>query len=425
MKPPTTSGSSRAAVPLLLLCLAVLAAAGCGGGAAGSGGNGVTVWMYPVIMDPKANAAYWDGVEKGFERAHPGTDLRIEQQPWVNRDQKLATALGGGKGPDVVLLGPDQIPQYQANGVLRPVDRALGKARAAFRPTALAAMTQDGELYAAPIYHTVTSTLYNRRLLAKAGIKEPPATWAALKAAAPRLKRAGVATLDYSASGEASLNMSFYPLLWQAGGRVFDESGKKTAFGGPEGVEALTFLVRLYREGAVPRSALTNANLFTDQALGRQQVAMGYTNTPADAALAAQAWGKGNVIVGPALAGPRKRVGFGMPGGLGINAASRNTAGAEKFVAYMMAPAQIASLGRAGGFFSPRTDVTVPGTGAHAKEYEAALAYAFPGEPHRAARQVQALLAPEIQAALTGEKSPREALAAAAEAGDALLARQR
>ncbi|PRH76340.1 sugar ABC transporter substrate-binding protein [Streptomyces solincola] len=419
------TGFTRAAAPLVLLCLAVLAAAGCGAGGGGSSANQVTVWMYPVIMDPKANAAYWGGVEKGFERAHPGTDLRIEQQPWENRDQKLATAFGGGKGPDVVLLGPDQIPQYQANGVLRPVDGAIRSARAAYRPAALKAMTLDGKVYAAPIYHTVTSTLYNRRLLAKAGLKEPPATWAALKAAAPKLKRAGIATLDYSASGEASLNMSFYPLLWQAGGRVFDESGRRTAFAGPEGVEALTFLVELYRAGAVPRSALTNANLFTDQALGRQQVAMGYTNTPADAALAAQAWGSDNVIVGPALGGPRKQVVFGMPGGLGINAAGRNTAGAERFVAYMTQPAQIAALGRAGGFFSPRSDVTVPGTGAHAKEYEAALAYAFPGEPHRAARQLQALLAPEIQAALTGEKSPREALTAAAEAGDDLLARQR
>ncbi|WP_311137410.1 extracellular solute-binding protein [Streptomyces sp. I6] len=177
------TGFKRATVPLALLVLTTLTAAGCGDGGAGSGK--VTVWMYPVIMDPKANAAYWDGIEKGFEAKEKGVDLSIEQLPWENRDQKLATAFGSGKGPDVVLLGPDQIPQYQATGALRPVDRAIEEARSAFRPNALEAMSRDGKVYAAPIYHTVTSTLYNRKLLEKAGITEPPATWDAVRAAAP------------------------------------------------------------------------------------------------------------------------------------------------------------------------------------------------------------------------------------------------
>ncbi|MEV1055418.1 sugar ABC transporter substrate-binding protein [Streptomyces sp. NPDC049887] len=417
------TGFKRATVPLALLTLTTLTVAGCGGSGAGS--KKVTVWMYPVIMDPKANAAYWDGIEKGFEAKEKGVDLSIEQLPWENRDQKLATAFGSGKGPDVVLLGPDQIPQYQANGAIQPVDRAIEEARSAFRPNALEAMSQDGKVYAAPIYHTVTSTLYNKKLLEKAGIAEPPATWDAIKAAAPKLKRAGASTLDYSASNEASLNMSFYPLLWQAGGKVFDDGGRKAAFNGPEGVEALSFLVDLYKSGAVPRSAMNNANLFTDQALGKQQVAMGYTNTPADAALAEKAWGKGNVIVGPALTGPGKQVCFGMPGGLGINAKSGNVTGAEKFIAYMVEPAQIESMGRAGGFFSPRTDVTVPNDSAHAKEYQEALNHTYPGEPNPAARQLMALISPEIQAALTGKKSPKAALDAAAAEADELLARQR
>ncbi|MGW7363029.1 ABC transporter substrate-binding protein [Streptomyces sp. NPDC054841] len=419
------TGFKRATVPLALLTLTTLTAAGCSDGDSGAGSKKVTVWMYPVIMDPKANAAYWDGIEKGFEAAEKGVDLTVEQLPWENRDQKLATAFGSGKGPDVVLLGPDQIPQYQANGAIQPVDRAIEKAKSAFRPAALEAMTQDGKIYAAPIYHTVTSTLYNKKLLDEAGITEPPATWDAIRAAAPKLKRAGATTLDYSASNEASLNMSFYPLLWQAGGKVFDDSGKKAAFNSAEGVEALSFLVDLYKGGAVPKSAMNNANLFTDQALGKQQVAMGYTNTPADAALAEKTWGKGNVIVGPALTGPKKQVCFGMPGGLGINARSKNVTGAEKFIAYMTRPAQIESMGKAGGFFSPRTDVTVPNDSAYAKEYQEALNHTYPGEPNPAARQLMALISPEIQAALTGKKSPKAALDAAAAEADDLLARQR
>ncbi|MFI1015340.1 ABC transporter substrate-binding protein [Streptomyces sp. NPDC020965] len=415
------TGFKRAATSLTLLALTAGLIVGC---TEDDDSGKVTVWMYPVIMDPKANAAYWKSIESDFEEAEDGVDVTIEQLPWENRDQKLATAFAGSKGPDVVLLGPDQIPQYHANGALAPVDRALKESKDAFRPAALEAMSQDGKVYAGPIYHTVTSTLYNKKLLAKAGISKPPTTWDEIRAAAPKLKSAGLTTLDYSASNEASLNMSFYPLLWQAGGKVFADDGKKVAFNGPEGVEALTFLTELFASGAVPKSGLTNANLFTDQAMGNQRVAMGFTNTPADALLAERAWGKDNVIVGAAMTGA-KQVSFGMPGGLGINAKSKNVSGAEKFIAFMTAPKQIESMGKAGGFFSPRTDVTVPNSSPYAKQYEEALAHTVPGEPHPAARQLMALLSPEIQAALTGKKSPEEALDQAAKQGNDLLARQR
>ncbi|WP_405806120.1 sugar ABC transporter substrate-binding protein [Streptomyces sp. NBC_00210] len=416
------TGFTRAAAPLALFTLAALLT-GCGGDSS-SGSKKVTVWMYPVIADPKANTAYWTQIEKDFEKAESGTQLTIEQQPWENRDEKLATALSGGKGPDVVLLGPDQIPQYLSNGAIRPVDGALKGTEGKFLPAALEAMKQNGKLYAAPIYHTVTTTLYNKKLLEKAGITKPPASWDEIKAAAPKLKQSGVAALDYSAGNEATQNLNFYPLLWQAGGKVFADGGKKVAFNGPEGVEALTFITDLYKAGEIPKSALTNINAVADQALGKQQAAMGFSNTPADAATAAKAWGAENVLVGPPLTGA-KQVTFGIPGGLGISAKSRNVTGAEKFLAFMTRPEQLQSMGRASGFLSPRTDVTVPSDAPHAKEFQAALAMAYPGEPNPTARQLMSLIAPEIQAALTGKKTPKEALDSAAKQADDLLARQR
>ncbi|MFF3453628.1 ABC transporter substrate-binding protein [Streptomyces sp. NPDC002730] len=417
------TGFKRAAAPLALFTLAALLA-GCGGDS-DSGSKKVTVWMYPVIADPKASSAYWAQIEADFEKAAPGTSLTIEQQPWENRDQKIATAFGGGKGPDVVLLTPDQIPQFSASGAISPVDGALKASVGKFLPAALDAMKQKGKIYGAPIYQTITTTVYNKKLLTAAGVATPPGTWDEIKAAAPKLKKNGVALLDYSASNEASLNLNFYPLLWQAGGSVFAEDGKKAAFNSPEGVEALTFLADLYKAGSVPRSSMTNTNLLADQALGKQQAAMGFSVVLADAELAAKTWGPENVVVGAPLRGPAKEVAFGIPGALSVNAKSGNAAGAEKFLAFMTEPEQVKSLGRASGYFSPRTDVTVPNASPYAKQYQAALADVSPGEPNPAARQLMGLLAPEIQAALAGKKSPKEALDSAAKAADDLLARQR
>ena len=259
---------NRLVVPLTAFAAAAALTACGGSGEEQSSAEPVTVWMYPVIADEKASTAYWSQVEKDFEAANTDVDLRIEQQPWANRDQKLATAFSGGKGPDILLLGPDQIPQFVKTGSLEPVDQVLEADTSKFLPGALSALTVDGKLYGVPIYHTVTTTLYNKKLLAKAGITKPPETWAEIKAAAPKLKQAGVATLDYSASPETSLNLSFYPLLWQAGGSVFAEDGKKVAFNQAPGVEALTFIKELYDTGGIPKSSLTNTNIVADQALG-------------------------------------------------------------------------------------------------------------------------------------------------------------
>ncbi len=415
---------NRVVVPLTAFAVgAALTACGGGTGEEGSA-KPVTVWMYPVIADEKAATAYWSQVEKDFEAANTDIDLTIEQQPWANRDQKLATAFSGGKGPDVLLLGPDQVPQFVKTGSLEPIDKVLEADKSKFLPGALSALTVDGKLYGAPIYHTVTTTLYNKKLLDKAGITKPPETWAEIKAAAPKLKQAGVAALDYSASPETSLNLSFYPLLWQAGGSVFAEDGKSVAFNQAPGVEALTFVKDLYDTGGIPKSSLTNTNLVADGALGKQQVAMGFVNTLIDAKTVSSSWGAANVLVGVPLEN-KKRVGFGLPGGLAVNAGSKNIDGAEKFLGFMTQPKQVVSLATASNYLSPRTDAPVPAADEQAKKFEEALQFAFHGEVNPAARQVMALLAVEIQAALTGKKTPQQALDAAAKQADDLLSRQR
>jgi multiple sugar transport system substrate-binding protein len=424
MKSTLQSTVRRIAAPLTAFVLAA-ALSSCGGDSGSSTETKtITLWMYPVIGDQAASDAYWQKVEKDFEAANSGIDLKVEMQPWAKRDEKVAAAFAGKKGPDVLLLIPDQLPQYVKNGSLEPVDDVVEPDKSKFLPAAIPGLTVDGKVYGAPIYHTVTTTMYNKKLLDKAGITTPPATWDEIKAAAPKLKAAGFSTLDYSASPEASLNLNFYPLLWQAGGKVFADGGKTVAFNEAPGVEALTFLKSLYDEGAVPKSALTNGNVVADQPFGKGQVAMAFTSTPADAKTVAGTWGAGNVVIGTPLT-DKKQVGFGLPGGLSVNAASKNVDEAKKFLSFMIQPTQLESLSKASGFFTPRTDVKAPITDPVAQKFADALQYTFPGEPNPAARQVMSLLSAEIQAALTGKKAPQQALDDAAKQANDLLSRQR
>ena len=415
----------RIAAPLTALVLAA-ALSSCGGNDSGSSDakKSITLWMYPVIADQAASDTYWKKVETDFEAANSGIDLKIEAQPWANREEKVSAAFSGKKGPDVLLMIPDQIPQYVKNGSLEPVDDVVAPDKDKFLPAALPGLTVDGKVYGAPIYHTVTTTMYNKTILTKAGITKPPETWDEIKAAVPKIKAAGFSTLDYSASPEASLNLNFYPLLWQAGGKVFADDGKSVAFNQAPGLEALTFLKTLWDEGAIPKSALSNQNVIADQPFGKGQVAMALTSTPADAGTVAKTWGEANVEIGAPVTG-QKQVGFGLPGGLVLNAASGNKDAAKKFLSFMIQPAQLEGLSKASGFYSPRTDVKVAPANPTAAKLADALQYAVPGEPNPAARQVMSYLATEIQAVLTGKKQPQQALDDAAKQANDLLSRQR
>ena len=60
---------------------------------------------------------------------------------------------------------PDQIPQYVKNGSLEPVDDVVEPDKDKFLPAAIPGLTVDGKVYGAPIYHTVTTTMYNKTVL--------------------------------------------------------------------------------------------------------------------------------------------------------------------------------------------------------------------------------------------------------------------
>jgi multiple sugar transport system substrate-binding protein len=392
-------------------------------GCAGTGGEpgSVRVWMYPVIADPAENSRFWAGVERRFERANPGVDVDVEMQPWANRDEKVATALAAGKGPDLVLLLPDQLPQYVAQRALAPLDTVVADQRRDYAANALSPMSVDGTLYGVPLYLTATTTVYNRALLRKAGLSTPPATWAAVRAAAPALRAAGVATMDYSASPGATENLNFYPLLWQAGGSVFSRDGRSVAFDSEAGERALTFLVDLYRRQAVPPRALVNPNATDGGPLGRQQVAFGYWLSYPEARTLAKLWGADQVLVGPPLR-DRLQVTFGTTGGLALHRRAADPAAAIRFLRYLSSPEVLREFNARAGFAPPRTSVVVERDDPLYAGFAAAARYARPAESHPAARQVMRLLTPEIQAALTGAKSPRRALDDAARQANRVLA---
>lgn len=398
-----------------------LALVGCAGGddAESSGKAEIVLWMYPHIPDENANREYWSGVEEDFEAENPDIDLVVEQKPWDKQTEQIATAIASGTGPDLVLITASQALTFHSSGGLKPVTDLLDSPEA-YLENALKAVTFDGDIYGVPIYHTATAPLWNTALLEQAGITELPQTWDEIKQAAPKLAAEGVAVMDYPGSPEMTLNLSFFPLLWQAGGTVFTEDGSDVAFDGPEGVEALQFLLNLKESGGIPADAAVNSGAVEGGHLGNAKAAMKFAAVRAEVDMLAAAVGEENVAVGMPLMG-QERVAFGTPGVLSVTAVNDDLDAAMTVANYIASPEVSHELQKAGGSFPARTDSQPPGDDEFTLAFAEALEYATPGEINANSTQVMDALVPHLQAALQGDKTAQQALDdAAAEARDIL-----
>ncbi|UNK71392.1 extracellular solute-binding protein [Microbacterium sp. H1-D42] len=384
----------------------------------------VTMWMYPVIKDEAASKEFWTGVEKDIEDANPGVDLSIELQPFAKRDEKISAALAANSGPDLALVTPDMAATYLNVGGVLPIDDALPESeRDAFVPSSLKATTFDGKLYGLPIFQNVATNVVNTKIFEDAGL-EVPDTWDEVLEAAPILAQKGIAVMDYAGTTEQTLNLSFYPFLWQAGGTVFTEDGSDIAFDSDAGVEALSFLVDLYEMGGLPDEAPTASINVDGSPWAAGKVGIHTNGLPAEVEpLRAAVGGEGVEVALPFE--NEERVTFGNPGLLSLTSINKdeNRAAALAVLEYLATPEFQTELSVASGNFSPRTDVPAPGEGADYETLQEVLEFSNPGEPSPAARPVMAALAPYIQSALRGDLSPEEALDKAAAEARAILER--
>ncbi|MFG2673591.1 ABC transporter substrate-binding protein [Streptomyces sp. NPDC048445] len=404
------------AAPVLATALAAGVLAGCSG--SGDDGNTVTMWTYPVIFDEAKNKAYWDGLVKAFEKKHDGVKVKVETFPWANRDTALATAIASGKGPDAVYLIPDQLPKY-TKSIIPAGDYMPASAKSDYTDFALKSVTVDGKPLATPILTSANPLICDKRVFDAIGEKSYPSSWADLESLAPKLKKKGYYATSYSGDTQQTLNMTFYPLLWQAGGDVFSEDGKNVTFNDAAGVKALTYLKKLVEGGYTDKDLVTTTPKLEQTPTAKGKVACTWQNTPADVE---PFWGKENIVVQPPLKDTAS-VGYGTVGALAMlkGADKKNTGDWLNFVAESK---NSAGLQKAAGYFPARKS---GGDLYPDDKLQTAVGATLPsmdvGPLQDKAREVQGVLAPEIQAALLGKKSPQDALDTAQKAAQAMLGR--
>jgi multiple sugar transport system substrate-binding protein len=195
-----------------------------------------------------ATAPYFQQVASEFEKANPGTTIKIEDVSWDTLQQKLQTDITGGANADLAIVGTRWLLDFVKDDVAEPLDGYMDASfKNRFIGPFLAPGQINGKIYGLPIAASARGLYYNKDLLAKVGYPNGPKTWSDVIDASKKLKAQGIAGFGLQGK-EIETDVYFYYALWSYGGDVVGKDGK-AAFNSPAGVKAATLYKTLIDEG--------------------------------------------------------------------------------------------------------------------------------------------------------------------------------
>jgi multiple sugar transport system substrate-binding protein len=239
--------------------LAVLAAAGglvgcsssSGGGATGasqaSGGGTYTIWdPYPQYDKSSEWVRLLDtcGTQAGVKVERTGYDTS-------DLTNKALLAAQQGNSPDVLIVDNPVVSTLAEAEVLTTTEENKLDT-SAIAPNLLAAGQSGGKTYGVPIGANTLALYYNQEVLKAAGVEVSSVKdWASLTAALEKVKAAGKKGITFSAIGTEEGSFQFLPWFWGSGAQL-------TKLDSPQGVSAVALWTDWLKKGYAPNSVINN-----------------------------------------------------------------------------------------------------------------------------------------------------------------------
>jgi multiple sugar transport system substrate-binding protein len=228
---------SRRLVVLALVIAGALVAGGCGGS---DKPKSIKVVIAEYSKDH--TRPFWQGLAQQYtEKTGITVDLQVID--WNSIDQQVSTMIQNNQPPDVLNL--NSFSSYAKDGLLYSADEALSpKTREDFLEAFARGGTYRDTLYGFPILASARAFFYNRDLLARAGVAEPPRTWDEFVQAARKVQATGGDAIGYAlplGPEEAQAEWSIW--MWNNGGDW--KSGDAWTINSEKNVQTLQFLAAL------------------------------------------------------------------------------------------------------------------------------------------------------------------------------------
>jgi multiple sugar transport system substrate-binding protein len=217
-----------------------------------------TLKLVEVITSPERTETLKSIVGK-FEAANPGTKVEITSLPWNEAFQKFATMVSAGEIPDVVEMPDTWLSLYANNGMLESLEPYIAKWEYTSGLTDRAlelGRYVNNTAYMLPYGFYLRAMFYNKKLLAEAGVTEPPKTMDEFVADSEKVSKIQGKYGYCMRGGPGGLNgWMIFAASMAGSNKYFNEDGTST-MNSPGWGKGIAWMVDLYKKGLAPKDSV-------------------------------------------------------------------------------------------------------------------------------------------------------------------------
>jgi multiple sugar transport system substrate-binding protein len=208
-----------------------------------------------------------DQIARDFEAKNPDIKVVMEYVGYDYIHDKIVTGMAATPpaydASMIDVIWPDEF--IKAGYLLDVTNRITPEMKSGIFPASWNGVTRNGKVYGMPWLMDVKYFMYNKDILTKAGFNEPPKTWEELVTQAQAIKKMGLVEFPimWSWNQKEGVVCDFTVLLYGNGGAFLDASGKP-AFNNDKGVQVLTWMKQTIDDGLTNPSAISSDEMVVE-----------------------------------------------------------------------------------------------------------------------------------------------------------------
>lgn len=372
----------------------------------------LTLWSLDRDIQPAPNLI------EDFNALNNGIKIEYRQIQFDDVVSEAMRAFSTGKAPDIIAIDNPNHAMFAAHNAFLDVTDMVAKSSVIkpenYFPGPLKSVTWDGKLYGVPKATNTIALYYNKDMFKAAGLdpEKPPQTWDELVADAKKLTDPSKNVYGITFSAKANEEGTFQFLPWaQMAGASYKNINTDGA------VKALTVWKQIFDEKLTSPDTLTRSQWDSTATFNAGNAAMAISGPwEIDRMLTDAKFDWGTALLPVPEEGAPRSSAMGDYN-WAIFSSSKHPAEAFKAIEYFAS--QDKDMYQKFGQLPARSDIAIPPTGNKLKDdalktFVEQLKYAQPRGPHPEWPKISKAIQDAIQAALTGQMSPKDALDQAA-----------
>jgi ABC-type glycerol-3-phosphate transport system substrate-binding protein len=225
---------------------------------------------------------YEDGFKKwvtDFNKVHPDISIERLDKKGTEYATFYQTQVVAGTAPDIIDVQGALWLDYAAKGGLVDLTNYLKRDQDYTKrmyPEILKGWVYNGRNYGVPMYISKTLLFYNKLMFKEAGLTEPPKSFDQLLEYARKMtkgEKSGLITLNF--------DWLYWPLFAMNGVELLTPDYKKAAFNTPKAVQVVEALAKATQEGAINKLSWTTRWVEPNSAFASGNVGMLHAHAPA------------------------------------------------------------------------------------------------------------------------------------------------